>query len=599
MEPVIDNMVNASREVLMRKLGVLFFVLILSVGLALSFGCDGGGDDDDDSGDDDSGDDDYSEPGGPEVTIYSPEDGVTIVHGTEIAFVGEAIDPEEGSLPDENLVWESNIDGVIGTGRQFVKSDLSPGQHEIKLTATDSEGKVGWAIVNIFLNQAPSCNIVAPAANERFLIDEDVVFQAEASDPEDGTIPDENISWYSDIDGELGTGATLTKSDLSEGDHIITLQVTDSKGAMCFSGVHIVVTEGKEWTILVYLDADNNLDTAGDEDISEMQTVGSNDYFDIVVLFDRAQGWTSGKAKLLRIMQGYSEELEDLGTVNMGDPETLINFATNAIAQFPAKRYALILWDHGSGWSDKDEPPPIKGICWDDHPGTGMEDYLTNEELDYALGQIAAAAGGKIDIIGFDACLMQCVEIAHYIADSGKYVVASEETEPWDGWAYHRFLSDLNAQPDMSPLELATAIVDGYYVESSSDDTLSALDLSKMDDVVNQVNNFATELMDCNCNSTLKSIASNTQDFYYSFYKDFYDFARLVESSGSLPSSLRSAATEMMNTLDDFIAYNRSYYTNAYGVSIYIPAWDGYDSDYSDLPWAEATLWDEFVQQLD
>ena len=282
-------------------------LLVLAVGLGFVCGCNGGGDDDD--SDDDSGDDDHSEPGGPDVTILSPEDGVTIVHGSEVAFVGEAIDEEDGSLDGDSLVWESSIDGVIGTGRQFVRSDLSPGQHEITLTATDSDGKRGWATVNILLNQAPTCSIVSPGPDERFLLDEDVVFEAEATDPEDGEIADENIKWYSDVDGELGTGSTLTRNDLSEGDHIITLEVTDSKGAKCFAGVRIVVMEGKEWTIMVYLDGDNNLDDAGVEDMEEMETVGSNDYFDIVVLFDR---W-HGPARLWHVMNGYSEEIENLG----------------------------------------------------------------------------------------------------------------------------------------------------------------------------------------------------------------------------------------------------------------------------------------------
>jgi len=576
----------------MRKFSIILLALIL--GFTIILGCDGGGDDDDDS-DDDSGDDDFSEPGGPEVTINSPGDGVTLDFGSEVLFEGEAIDEEDGSLDGESLVWESSIDGVIGTGRQFVRSDLSPGQHEIKLTATDSDGKRGWAMVDILLNQLPACNILSPEADERFLTDDGIVFEAEASDPEDGTIPDENIAWYSDIDGELGTGSVLTKDSLSEGNHIITLEVTDSNGGKCFSGVQIVVMEGKEWTIMVYLDGDNNLDEAGVEDMDEMETVGSNDYFDIIVLFDRRYD----NAKLWHVMNGYSEELQDLGEVNMGNAETLISFAVNAMTQYPAKKYALILWDHGSGWADKDEPKPLKGICWDDSHGGWEGDCLDNGELDYALAQIVAQTGVQLDIIGFDACLMQCIEVAHYIADSGHYVVASEDFEPWDGWAYERFLADLNAQPDMTALGLSAAIIDGYYEESSDDNTLSALDLSLMDSVVTQVNSFATELTNCGCNSALNSLADNTQSFdWSSIYKDFYHYCTNVESAGGLPASVKSAASSMKGVLDDFIAYNKAYISNAHGVTIYYPSsWGGYDSDYDLLPWSSATLWDDFVSQ--
>lgn len=568
----------------MRKIGLFLIALIFGLCALFLFGCDGdGGDNDDDSTDDDS------EPGGPDADILSPADGAVITVGSEVTFSGTATDKEDGTIPCENLAWESSIDGAIGTGCMFVKSDLSAGQHEIKLTATDSEGKRGWATVNILMNYAPTCSIVSPLPNERFLIDEQITLRASASDPEDGTIDENNIIWSSTVDGELGRGSTLTVNDLSKGDHIIVLQVIDSVGGMCFAGVAISVVEGKQWTILVYMDGDNNLDSAGVDDMEEMEEIGSNDFFDIVVLFDRAYGG----AKIWHVMPGNSVEIQNLGEVNMGDPQTLINFVQTAVNLFPAKRYLLDLWDHGSGWSDKDEPRPNKGVCWDDSNGG---DYLNNAELDYAMSQIASIIGKKVDIIGFDACLMQCIEVGHYLSDSADYMVGSEETEPWDGWEYNDFLDDLLANPEMTPEELGTAIVDAYHSESYDNSTLSIIDLRMMNEVVSQVNSFAQALDDCNCNSTLNNLADNTQSFSW-IYKDFYHFCKKVESS-SLPQAVKDAATAMKGVLDEFIVYSASYYPNAYGVTIYYPdSWYGYDTAYDALPWASATLWDDFVKQ--
>lgn len=573
----------------MRKMGLFLVALIFGLSALFLFGCDGdGGGDDDDDTDDDTDDDDDSEPGGPDADIISPTDGAVITVGAEVTFTGEATDEEDGTIPCESLAWESSVDGAIGTGCSFVKSDLSAGEHAIKLTATDSDGKKGWATVNILLNQAPSCSIVSPLADERFLVDEEIVFEANASDPEDGAIEENNIIWISDIDGELGRGSTLSKSDLSEGDHIITLQVIDSDGGMCFSGVAISVVEGKEWTILIYLDGDNNLDSAGVDDMEEMEEIGSNDYIDIVVLFDRA----SSGAKLWHVMPGSSVEIQNLGEVNMGDPQTLINFVSTAVELFPAKRYLLDLWDHGSGWSDKDDPRPNKGVCWDDSNGG---DYLDNDELDSAMTQIFSIIGKKVDIIGFDACLMQCIEIGHYLADSADYMVGSEQTEPWDGWEYNDFLDDLAADPQMTPEELGTAIVDAYYNESSANSTLSIIDLTMMNEVVTQVNSFASTLTNCSCNSQLNTLADNTRKFS-GIYKDFYNFCDKVATS-SLPTDVKNAATAMKGVLDNFIVYSASYYANAYGVTIYYPTPSGYDDSYDDLPWADATTWDDFVKQ--
>ena len=42
-----------------------------------------------------------------------------------------------------------------------------------------------------------------------------------------------------------------------------------------------------EWTVMVYLDADNNLESAGIDDINEMEIVGSTTEVNVVVQVDR------------------------------------------------------------------------------------------------------------------------------------------------------------------------------------------------------------------------------------------------------------------------------------------------------------------------
>lgn len=77
----------------------------------------------------------------PTVTIASPTDGESFSEGGSIEFIGLAKDPEDGILPNSSLVWRSDLDGNIGQGKGFRKSDLSTGIHSIELTGTDSQGK--------------------------------------------------------------------------------------------------------------------------------------------------------------------------------------------------------------------------------------------------------------------------------------------------------------------------------------------------------------------------------------------------------------------------------------------------------------------------
>src|SRR5262249_45293853 len=116
---------------------------------------------------------------------------------------------------------------------------------------------------------------------------------------------------------------------------------------------------GASWTVLVYMVADNNLEPFGLTDLEEMSKVGSGAGFDIVVQADRAAGYVSDPVlnlgdwqgtKRLHVGSGRLEEVSDIGEANMGDPATLADFIEWGIAQYPADRYALVLWDHGGAW---------------------------------------------------------------------------------------------------------------------------------------------------------------------------------------------------------------------------------------------------------
>jgi|GEM_PF-6816485 len=84
----------------------------------------------------------------PEVNIIRPFEGGLHPNNGNIFFEGEAFDSENGALTGDALVWTSDRDGGIGFGASFVTS-LSVGVHEIRLTATDSKGATGEALVTI------------------------------------------------------------------------------------------------------------------------------------------------------------------------------------------------------------------------------------------------------------------------------------------------------------------------------------------------------------------------------------------------------------------------------------------------------------------
>ena len=193
----------------------------------------------------------------------------------------------------------------------------------------------------------------------------------------------------------------------------------------------------REWLVMLYQNADDPI-LEGDifTDLNEAEWVGSSPAVTIVAQLDRYDGefagdgdWTGTKRFLIEKDRDLttigSLELDDLGEVDSGAPETLVDFAVWAIKTYPAKKYALILSDHGAGWV---------GGWNDDAPKEGSS--LTVNEIDQALATILQKTKvGQLDLLGFDACLMSEMAVLAGVAPYAHYAVASQETEPALGWA--------------------------------------------------------------------------------------------------------------------------------------------------------------------
>ena len=98
-------------------------------------------------------DEDPIGPVDPSVTITSPTSGLSLFEGSALQLSGSATDPQDGALPDENLVWASSIDGDLGSGSSLEVSSPSLGIHTISLTAMNLDGNVGRAFVSFAIEE--------------------------------------------------------------------------------------------------------------------------------------------------------------------------------------------------------------------------------------------------------------------------------------------------------------------------------------------------------------------------------------------------------------------------------------------------------------
>ncbi|MBN2440818.1 MAG: hypothetical protein JXJ04_05715 [Spirochaetales bacterium] len=334
------------------------------------------------------------------------------------------------------------------------------------------------------------------------------------------------------------------------------------------------------WTIMVYLDGDNNLESSGLQDLNEMEGVDlSGSGINVIVLMDRISGfatdltgdWTGTKLfKVNYDSKGpfnatiVSTELAstELGLtisgdeeLNMGDPGVCSDFIDFCKSNYPAPNYFLVFWNHGSGWMKKSTgtvEEPQKAVCFDETD----EDALYTKEIGDSI------EGKGITVVGFDVCNAGMLEVAYEIRNDASYMIASEESESGDGWEYNYWLNNLLGS-NQSASALISAVVDGYETRYSSmtGATLSGIDLSQVDGLMSAMNSFADALYGvCGTQSerdNVRDLLLNDVEDFYNYDYDFGDFNidiwDMADKVGSAYPSLSPAADVLKAALENTV----------------------------------------------
>jgi hypothetical protein len=360
----------------------------------------------------------------------------------------------------------------------------------------------------------------------------------------------------------------------------------------------------KKWTIMVFVNAKNNLESFGLSDVNEMEKIGSDDNVSIVAELGRISGyssaegdWKSSRRYLVQKDNNPSAITSPVLAENlksdMGDWKYLVDFAKWSMQKFPAQHYVLVVWNHGAGWNKDGSFESQRGISYDDETGN----HITTPQLKLAMAQI-----GKLDIFSMDACLMQMAEVGYEIKDYADYVVASEETEPGDGYTYNTWLGPLAAKPNMPGADLSKIMVDSYadhYQSINQGATQSSIKTASYGKLTILLDEWTTAVMAANDLVNVKNARTKAQAFYYSTNKDLYHFVKLVGDS-TANAAVANKGKELMNFLKtDLILHNRAVgakYANAFGLAIYVP--NAYVAAYDTLSWTKDSKWDDFLKWI-
>ena len=360
------------------------------------------------------------------------------------------------------------------------------------------------------------------------------------------------------------------------------------------SSFGITQTPMKEWTILVYLNADNDLDEHGVQDQYEMvDGGGSNEWRNVVTLIDRLEG----PATLNYIESNGIKKLKDMGELDMGDYKTLINFVSTMTKAYPAKNYCLIVWNHGSGWY-KNKNKISKGVSYDASSGH----YISPAELNICFTEIKKVLGRKLDLLAFDACLMQMIENCYELNGKVHYLVGSAHTEPLDGYCYDNIFYEMKS--GIKPVEFAKLIVEVYTAAYNHGcygynyTTHSAIDCSKIDNILQAIETLSKITLEDNYSKDIYDTVLGVQEYNFEFSLDLHDFAERLESRTEHPP-LKLAAKNLKEAVESAViirGHTGNHLDNEYGLAAYFPWYPLiFDPDYLEINYCKATLWDEMM----
>ncbi|MDQ0417953.1 hypothetical protein J2Z48_002137 [Croceifilum oryzae] len=339
-------------------------------------------------------------------------------------------------------------------------------------------------------------------------------------------------------------------------------------------------TPKSDYTLMVYM-VGSDLESGGNyasTDLKEMMKVGSTKNVNVVVETGGSNDWGNQKISNKEnqrwiVKKNDIENVGNVGDRNMGNPKSLTDFIDWSMKKYPAKKYGMVLWNHGGG--------SVVGYGADE-----KHDYdaLTLSELQQALDK-SQAKTNKFDMIGFDACLMGNVEVAKLLQPYGKYLVGSEELEPVHGWDYTPFLKTLTTSSQKTGDVVGKVIADSYVKQSkdfgtADDITLSVVDMDKAVDVTKKVESLAKKLKaNMEDDEALQAIAKarfRSEDYGGSGGPGDTDMVDIVDLAEQLSTLYPKESKALISSVKKSVIYNINSLGNprANGLSIYFPSED-------------------------
>lgn len=429
--------------------------------------------------------------------------------------------------------------------------------------------------------------VLLPAEKEKDKTEE--VTEKNKNDEEKENLPEEEKSESEDENKEP-EAETETEPE-SEGEGAGTEEET---------AVEEVKIEERQWNILVYMGADNNLEASAIEDFSEMELSNLNtDAVSVFVLLDRSASYdtsngnwsgtrlyklktkrTGGARKLI------SEEIEckplDLKPgieteLDMSSPFVLSDVLGYIKDRYPANNYGLIMWGHGNGWRSEAEES-VKGFAFDDDSKT----YMTLRQLNNGIK--TGMNGNKLDFLGFDTCFGAELEVLYQLRDSVKYTAGCEGLLMSSGWNYRQIFDLIQESKDKTALNICSIIAKNFAdnYEHTPGASIAVIDMSETEKLFTAFDDFMGTTADLintrkvrdevmgvlysnkNCNTQRFTYGAAGSDVYLDIYSSILELQKYFNSP-----LIDKKTVEFQKAFNQSVLYNWNSNGSQGGIGVY------------------------------
>lgn len=330
----------------------------------------------------------------------------------------------------------------------------------------------------------------------------------------------------------------------------------------------------KNRTVMIYM-VGSDLESVSKQGTFSISDIGAEKIdlknTNIIMMAGGAKVWHNDTVKADKI---GIYELEENGFVlkksfpieNMGSSKVLEQFLDYSYNNYPSDNYDIVFWNHGLG---------AIGLEHDEV----ADDFLSIKELDDAFKN-SKFNKKKLELTIFFNCLSSNLQIAKVMKNYSEYMVASEEIL-YMSKALNRFGFLSKIKPDDNGYDIAhkfikqsNKVVSEYNGthRKKVDSTLSIIDLTKIDELDKNLNEFFDSI---DVNKNYMDIANIRRSLYtYGNVQttdyDVVDLYSLVEELMSL-SNNKQKFSNLLKSIKKSIVYTSSLNSYSNGLSIYFP----------------------------